>query len=366
MNLREFVTRLRDHSPRILGAVFCGLSLLALPSCDKKGNSPDWDTPGNSAPSQAISVTSTDSKPLDSKAPETLPVSTVPATAEPAVPASSGETGPGLRFISYNVENWLTMDRYVDNKSLKGAPKPEKEKEAVIKILADNHPDVIGICEIGTAADLAEIQERLKAAGLNLPNSHYTGGSDPTRHLGFLSKFPITSTSKPEVSEYQLAGQTFGINRGILDVSITANGKPYRFLGVHLKSKRESEQGDQEVIRFNEARLLRLHLDSILKKDANARLVVYGDFNDTRATKPIKMITGKYSDPTYLTAIPVRDSNQEAWTHYWTINDIYSRIDFIMVSQAMKPDVDFKASKILDDKEWNTGSDHRPLLGIFR
>lgn len=176
------------------------------------------------------------------------------------------------------------MDRYVNRKNLKGAPKPDSEKEAVVKILTKNTPDVIGLCEIGEASDLAEIQQKLKAAGLDLPHSHYTGGSDPTRHLGVLSRFPITSTAKPAQSEYQLAGNTFSINRGILDATITAHGKTYHFLGVHLKSKRESEQGDQEAIRFNEALLLRKHINSIFATDAEARLIAYGDFNDTRST----------------------------------------------------------------------------------
>lgn len=366
MRFPIFVRSIRNFVPRILGALFCGCSLLVLPSCDKKGSTPDWDTPGDYSSTQAKSTAAASPNLVETEAPKPLLVTTTPAVAEPATPATQPESGPGLRFISYNVENWLTMDRYVDHKSLKGAPKPDQEKAAVIKILANNRPEVIGICEIGTAADLAEIQTMLKAAGLDFPHSHYTGGTDPTRHLGLLSKFAITSTAKPEVTDYQLEGQTFGINRGILDASITAHGKPYRFIGVHLKSKRDSEQGDQEAIRLQEARLLRRHVDSILKTDANARLIVYGDMNDTRATKAIKMVTGKYNDPTYLTAIPAKDSNQEAWTHYWEINDIYSRIDFIMVSQGLKVDVDFRASKIIDDLDWNTGSDHRPLLGLFR
>ena len=135
---------------------------------------------------------------------------------------------------------------------------------------------------------------------------------------------------------------------------------------MHLKSKRDSEQGDQEAIRLSEARLLRRHVDSILKTEANARLVVYGDFNDTRATPAIKQITGKYNDPTYLTAIPAKDSNQEAWTHYWELNDIYSRIDFIMVSKGLKEDVDFQAAKIINDSDWKDASDHRALLAIFK
>ncbi len=272
----------------------------------------------------------------------------------------------GLRFIAYNVENWLTMNRYVDRKNLKDAPKPEAEKAAVISLLARHAPDVIGLCEIGEVTDLAEIQADLKAAGLDLSHSHYAGGSDPTRHLGLLSRFPITSTAKPAESEYQLAGQTFAINRGILDATIQARGKDYRFLGVHLKSKRDSEQGDQEAIRLNEARLLRKHINTIFTNHADARLVVYGDFNDTRATPAIKAITGNYNDPTYLTAIPAKDSRDQAWTHHWALHDIYSRIDYVMVSPSLKDEVDFQSAKIIDDADWDKASDHRAILAIFR
>jgi endonuclease/exonuclease/phosphatase family metal-dependent hydrolase len=258
------------------------------------------------------------------------------------------------------------MDRYVDRKALKGAPKPDSEKQAVVAILSRHTPDVIGLCEIGEASDLAEIQQDLKAAGLDLPHSHYTGGSDPTRHLGLLSRFPITSTAKPAETEYRLAGQTFAINRGILDATIQARGKSYRFLGTHLKSKRDSEQGDQEAIRLNEARLLRRHVTSILKTNADARLVVYGDLNDTRATPTIKTITGNYNDPTYLTAIPAKDSHHDAWTHHWALHDLYSRIDFIMVTRELRKDVDFPAAKIIDDADWDKASDHRAVLAVFK
>lgn len=373
MRLRAFPALAETHVPRALGAIFSLFILLAVTACDKKSSTPDWDTPGGKTPATAkaasveTSITARDAPPPAT--PENLQ-DIEPSEAEPSQEATTGTaegvSTVGLRFIAYNVENWLTMDRYVDRKNLKGAPKPDNEKKAVVKILTRHAPDVIGLCEIGEATDLAEIQEVLKAAGLDLPHSHYTGGADPTRHLGLLSRFPITSTAKPEVSEYQLAGQTFAINRGILDASVSARGKSYRFLGVHLKSKRDSEQGDQEAIRLSEARLLRRHVDSILKTDADARLVVYGDFNDTRSTPAIKMITGNYNDPTYLTAIPAKDSRQEAWTQHWALNDIYSRIDFIMVSRGIRPDVNFGAARIIDDAEWDEASDHRAVMAIFK
>jgi endonuclease/exonuclease/phosphatase family metal-dependent hydrolase len=362
MKFPDFPAKFNLRAPVVTGAVFCACIGFLLVSCGKKDGTPDWDTPGADPGALAPAVVAPAGESPSPEAPNAEPQANEPAGAAAAVESSK----EGLRFIAYNVENWLTMDRYVDDKPLKGAPKPDSEKEAVVKLMVRHAPDVIGLCEIGTAEDLAEIRESLKAAGLDLPHSHYTGGSDSVRHLGLLSRFPITSTGKPAETEFKLAGQTYAINRGILDASVKARGKDYRFLGVHLKSKREADDYDQEEMRIHEAHLLRRHVDSILAADGDARLVVYGDFNDTRPTKAFKAVTGNYNDPGYLTAIPAKDSRGHAWTHHWSFHDIYSRIDFVTVSRGLRPDVDFRASYIVDDPEWDAASDHRPLVVILR
>ena len=258
------------------------------------------------------------------------------------------------------------MDRYIDNKLVNKRPKPDTEKKAVINLLAANSPDVIGLCEIGEATDLAEIQESLKAAGLDLPHSQYTGGSDPVRHIGLLSRFPIASTAKPLETEYQLKGQTLGINRGILAVTINVSGKSYRFVGVHLKSKREVEQHDQEEMRDHEAHLLRRHLDSIFQADPKARLIVYGDFNDTYPSKAVRSITSSPDEWQRMIPIYFKDSHGEAWTHHWKGQDIYSRIDYVTISSTLKPEVNFHACHIIDDPLCDQASDHRPLLAVVK
>jgi len=118
-------------------------------------------------------------------------------------------------------------------------------------------------------------------------------------------------------------------------------------------------------MRVHEARLLRRHVDALLQADPEARLVVYGDFNDTRPTKTFKTVTGSYNDPGYLTALPLKDSRGHSWTHHWGLHDIYSRIDFITVSRALRPEVDFRASHIIDMPGWEKASDHRALIAIF-
>lgn len=356
MRERAWFFLTKGHAPHFSGLAVFAASLLAIASCGKSNKTPDW-TASEDQPAPVEESTS--------KSPE--PAALPETSADPAISATqASDSFNGLRFMFYNVENWLLMDRFVGKKRMKNAPKPETEKQAVIKLLATNQPDIIGFCEIGVAEEFAEIQASLKAAGLDLPHSYHTGGSDPVRHLGLLSRFPIVSTAKPAETDFRLNGQTFSINRGILDATIEARGKSYRFVGVHLKSKRAIEEADEAEMRVHEARLLRRHVDGLLQQDPQARLIVYGDFNDTRSTKTLKTITGPYNDPGYLTAIPAKDSRGDTWTHHWSLHDIYSRIDFITVSRALRTEVDFRACRIIDDPDWVKASDHRPLLAIFK
>jgi len=325
------------HAPRFLGAALF-IALALTPAC-KRGGTPTWE--------QQNAQVSADPSPTGKLLPSQAP------------PFHSDE---GLRFITYNVKNWVTEE----NTNGKPRPKPEKEKAAVVALISRNRPDVLGICEIGNREDLAELQGRLKVSGLDLPYVVHVGGIDPVRHLALLSRFPITATASPSETEYQMDGRIMAINRGILDASLEAGGKTYRFIGVHLKSRREAQDGDQEIIRLHEAKLVRSHVNLILSTQPDARLVVYGDFNDTRSTNTLKTLTGDNNSPNYLFMIPAKDSRQENWTHYWEQADSYTRIDFITVSRALKPDTDFKASHLIDDKDWNEASDHRPVMAVFR
>ncbi len=355
------------HVSRLLSFASVATVAIFLVSCDKK-RSPNWeltdiaktsittglaDVPDPEAPlAPQIYQIDPDSKPTNR---DQLP-------STPKTDNSKDE----LRFIAYNVENWLTMDRFTGKKMVKGVPKPEAEKNAVVKILVSNTPDVIGICEIGEAADLAEIQELLKAQGLDLPHSHFTSGFDPVRRLGLLSRYPIVATAKAAEMKYRMQGRTFGINRGILDATVSTNGKIYRFLGVHLKSKREVQEGDQEQMRINEAHLLRKHVNSIFRTDPKVRLIVYGDLNDSYPSKAVRIVTGSTDVDKRLMSIYFKDRNAEAWTYHWKDQDIYSRIDFVTISDALRNEINFSKCRIIDDHGWDSASDHRALLAVFK
>jgi endonuclease/exonuclease/phosphatase family metal-dependent hydrolase len=155
------------------------------------------------------------------------------------------------------------------------------------------------------------------------------------------------------------------MQRGILDASLHTPAGDFRFLGVHLKSKREVEEGDQEEMRRSEAHLLRREIDSILQSDAQARLVVYGDFNDTRQSPTVKTVHGS-GNGSRLNMIALKDSRGHYWTHHWDFQDVYSRIDYVMVSQSLRRSVEWDFCKILDNDAVAGASDHRPLLVILK
>ena len=129
--------RLAIQAPRLIGALLTVTLALPGASCRKKGT-PDWNTPQSAQTAPKENSKRHPKKPPTARNPALDPAADL--TTDAALATS------GLRFISYNVENWLTMDRVADHKIVQKIPKPESEKKAVIRILANNSPDVVGLC----------------------------------------------------------------------------------------------------------------------------------------------------------------------------------------------------------------------------
>lgn len=277
----------------------------------------------------------------------------------------AAETEP-LTFCSYNLKNWLTMDRFDPKtyKTLPAASKPDDEKERVVKILTAIKPDILGVCEIGDAADLADLQKRLKAAGLDLPYTEMAHGGDQVRRLALLSRLPIKLRNSQAELSYKLGDQSLPFQRGILDVTIEITPTfNLQLLGVHLKSMREIEEADQAQMRRNEARLLRKHINAIFAKDPDAYILAYGDFNEHRNQPAIAEIIGSpRTSDTAMLDIWLKDRNGEVWTHFWDAADSYSRLDYCFASRLLHPHIDYGRCFIYSSTDFDKASDHRPLV----
>lgn len=270
--------------------------------------------------------------------------------------ASAAEKG--VVFCTYNLRNWVGDDQ-LSTKGTLAKPKSEAEKEAVLRVIRDIQPDIIGVCEMGSPAQFEDFLARVKPLGL--AHAEYVDAADPDRHLALVSRFPIVARDSQTDLRFMLGGVEQIMRRGILDATIqVAPGYQLRCVGVHLKSKLPSAIGEA-LVRRHEAAKLRTHLDAIFTATPTVNLICYGDFNDTRNEPAFHEITGSRDSPGYLADIPAKDELGDRWTHYWPEGDAYSRIDFLLASKGLVREVQKDSGRVNRSASWNEASDHRAV-----
>jgi endonuclease/exonuclease/phosphatase family metal-dependent hydrolase len=279
-----------------------------------------------------------------------------------------------FRVAAYNVENYLDQPTE-SRKNVKSDAAKAKVREVILAM----KPDVIAFEEMGALSALLELRDSLKAAGLDLPHYEHITGFDTNIHVAVLSKFPIVARRPRTNENFLLNGRRFQVSRGFTDVDIKVNDQ-YQFtlIGAHLKSRRPSPIADEGELRLEEAKLLRAIVDKHLASNPNANIVVLGDLNDTYNTKAIKEVVGrgktkltdtrpaeKNGDNLPNPANPNYSPRNETWTHYYGVEDSYSRIDYLLLSPGMTREWNKDQTHIPVIPNWGQGSDHRPLLATF-
>lgn len=285
----------------------------------------------------------------------------------PAVGITAQPKDDKIVFVAWNLQNF-TLEARKDADGRATAPaKPEKSIERIVGTLAGLGPDIVGLCEIGSRRDLAELQSRLKRAGADLPHAVWVEAADKERHLALLSRFPIPAEEHETEAAFLLGGIRQRVQRGFLDCTIAvAPGFHLRVLGAHLKSRRVVPDFDQADFRRHESLLLRQRIERILDTDPDTRLLVFGDMNDTKDSATVRGLLGRRGGATSLTMLALTDDVGDHWTYHWEETDEYSRVDYVMVSRALRPLVQKKGSRVHRSRGWQEASDHRPLVVILR
>jgi endonuclease/exonuclease/phosphatase family metal-dependent hydrolase len=288
--------------------------------------------------------------------------------------AVSTASAAELRVAAYNVENYLLQP----TESRPQAKSPEARAKVRETILA-LRPDVLALEEIGTTNDLLELRDALKAQGLDLPNWEFVGGYDTNIHVAVLSRFPFTARRSHPDDTFLLDGRRFRTSRGFAELDIQA-GPDFSFtlFAAHLKSRRTANEADEADLRLEEARLLRQHVDARLAAEPDAAIVVLGDFNDNYDSKPVKELIGRGKHKLVDLRPAERNGDDQpnpndtrfppraiTWTHYYGVEDSYSRIDYILVSPELSRHLVKKDTYIPTIANWGIASDHRPVMATF-
>jgi endonuclease/exonuclease/phosphatase family metal-dependent hydrolase len=168
------------------------------------------------------------------------------------------------------------------------------------------------------------------------------------------------------------------VKRGFAEVDIqAATNFTFTLIAAHLKSQLTTPEADEAEERLGEAKVLRGLIDTRLAKNPDAKFIVLGDFNDEKDSAALKQIIGR--GKTKLTDTRPAERNGDTapgeppyfeprnvvWTYFYGKNDTYARIDYVLLSPAMKPFWRADESFIPKVPNWGVGSDHRPIVAAF-
>jgi endonuclease/exonuclease/phosphatase family metal-dependent hydrolase len=278
-----------------------------------------------------------------------------------------------FRVATYNVEN------YLDHPSGSRPAKSDAARAKVRESIRALKPDVIALQEIGSTNTLLELQSSLKLEGLDLPYWECVAGFDTNIHVAVLSKFPFSARLPHTNDAFLLDGRRFHVSRGFAEVEVRVNaGYSFTLITAHLKSRRTIAEADEADLRLEEAKLLRKIIEADLAANPSLNLVVLGDFNDLHGSQPIKTLLGGRGKKGLLDTRPAeRNGDNEpasdrrlapreiTWTHFYALEDTYSRIDYILLSQGMAREWAPDETYVLALPNWGAASDHRPLVAAF-
>lgn len=270
---------------------------------------------------------------------------------------------------TYNVENYLI--RSIPSR----VGKSEAARSQVTSIVFQLHPDVLALQEIGSSDALDDLRLRLHSCGLDLPYSEFAPGHDPAIAVAVLSRFPILRANRHTNLSFVLDGRRFKTSRAFSEVELGIS-PTYRLIVVnaHLKSRRTVPEADEAEIREQEAICLRLLIDRIQMRNRRANVVICGDFNDSPDSPALRIVRGAGPGGLLDTRpserngdrAPSADSRFSArrihWTHYFSRDDLYSRIDYILLSRPLAREWLPDGSYVFSGPDWGLASDHRPVL----
>lgn len=239
--------------------------------------------------------------------------------------------------------------------------KRNDRREAAAEVIASAKPDIVGLVEIGGRQALSDLAERLEKRGLHYPVRIVVERGGEDRALGLLSRIPLERNASR--AEYPLYGDhRRHMLRGILDVSLrTADGRPFRLVGVHLKSHVAENPAAAESLRRREGETLARYLLGIVRRSPGVPLLVYGDFNDSAASPAVQSVSRGLASDAALTRLRPADRTGAGWTLYYREKDTYNTFDHLFVNKVLKERIDTTATGVVDLPAARKASDHRAI-----
>jgi len=279
---------------------------------------------------------------------------------------SHAQTKNQCTIAFYNLENLYDTinDNSVDDEEFLPEGKNqwtgqryEKKLNSLSRVIDSlgGGPAVVGFSEVENKAVLEDLIRTKRLAPKNYGIVHHN--SPDRRGIDvaliykmadfeplFMKPLPVTMENDPRF-----------ITRDIVLVKGKLHGKPIYFFLNHWPSRRGGTE-ESKPKRMAAAKVARFSVDSILKNDKNAAIVLMGDFNDEPDDAAVKETLGASSDPKtgdlYNTMAPLKAAGDGSYSY----KENWDMIDQLIISHGLIN----KKSKL----EWveNSTAVYRPVF----
>lgn len=266
-----------------------------------------------------------------------------------------------IRVATYNLDNYLVMDRHVGPRWRPAYPKPENEKLIIRNIISEVDPDILVLQEMGTVDFLEELRIDLSREGQDYSYAIHMTGVDPDRHLAILSKLPPKQVVKHKKLDFKYFDGRKLVKRGMLETTFQfEDACDFTLFAVHLKSRYEENKADRlsTMRRTREAEACRNRIIERTHEMGRSHYLIAGDFNDHPNSAPMRRFYQR-GDLKIGTLVPATDSRGEVWTYFYEKEARYELVDGFITSPKMMPHIKAGAGRISDLPGAMTGSDHR-------
>ena len=241
--------------------------------------------------------------------------------------------------------------------------KPREQLERLAKSIIDLDADVIAMEEVENRGYLQRFVDVFLA---ELGYEHvvlYEGNDLRGIDVCVLSRLPVGPVRSYRHLRFTDAdGNTRTFNRDVIAVTIEPPGaEPLEIWPLHLKSNSGGREF-AEPIRLAEANQIRKLLDDQLTKNADARILVVGDFNDVWQSETLQTIVGGGPNALWSVASDLSGDMPDTYNK----GEHHSMIDFILCSPAMAKLYVPDSCHVVPGSIETTGSDHNPVTASFR
>jgi predicted extracellular nuclease len=268
----------------------------------------------------------------------------------PTTPSNQVAVSNTYRFAFYNVENLMdTLDNPItadDEFTPQGANKwtaqryDIKLKHLAKVIAAMDCPAVLGLTEIENAQVVKDLLGQKTISKGNYGFVHYDSPDRRGIDVAFAYNKELVKVIESEkigINFPEGVTKEAETTRDILHVKATIGGNPIHFFVNHWSSRRGGAEAS-EPKRFYAASVLRKTIDAIQKLDANAKIVVLGDFNDEPSDRSVVEIlkasapvTEPYTDRLYDIMAPFQADKKGSYYY----KGQWDMIDNIVVSGSV-------------------------------